>query len=255
MPSNYFEDVDYVPTLPLDEAHERGILGGRNRPGALALVVKGRPGDPLRVTIHGVNDSPAGVRALTERSFERKVRVETFVYDDQFRRLTDSANDLLAAMSPWLVANPGTPVSIDAHSMGTRICLAAAASMEKASLFGGRVVELNLAAPILQGLAVANAARSAPELLEWVAGIAPAQDMGTTCDFQKRIDAIRFPANVKVRLFVGGKDTIVDSQDEAFLAIEKNLAAERVDFSGATHTGVIAEAASWLLARDPAPRL
>lgn len=238
--------VDAHLARSINEKAERELVGGRNRPGVL-VDLGGSPENGLALTVHGINDAPQSVDPLSKRSLATGAQTRTFAWDDNYRRLGDSTRDLSAAMEGWLRDNPGKPLTIHAHSMGTRISLAALDDLNQKGLLRDRTVELNLVAPALGGFDVANNARSAPRFLDgMIKNLRPSRDMGNTSDFQKHLESIRLPDNVHVRVFLGGKDTIIDGQDPHLRSIIDNLHGRVIDLETADHSGAVDAAARWL---------
>ncbi len=242
---NYFDDVDDVAPV-YSERDEQATIGGANRPGHLVPEVGGEPGAGMRVTIHGINDSPEGVQALTDHAAGTDQAVSSFHYDDQRRRLTDSSQDMARELGTWLDEHPGEPLTIDAHSMGSRVSLQALSQLQREGRLEGHQVELNMVAPPLTGYDRANGAANAPDVLNGIAGLQPGRDMGSESDFQHDLEAIRFDDNVRVRVFTGGRDDIVDSSTPEFREMTRHLGAEVIELPDATHTSAPRRAAEWL---------
>jgi hypothetical protein len=72
-----------------------------------------------------------------------------------------------------------------------------------------------------------------------------AADMAPVSEFQRRLDEVRFPANVAVRVFTGGQDGVV-SADADFEVLAGKLGAVRVHFPDADHDTAVGKAAAWL---------
>ena len=235
---------------PLDEAAEQALLGGRDRPGRLVELQAARPGRGLTLTIHGINASPQDVGALTEAAAARGRGVATFAWDDRFRRLTDSSQDLARELRAWAAEHPGEPLEIDAHSMGARIAIAALAELAAAGELTMQV-RLRLVAPPLGGFGSANSARTAPPFIgELIGGVRPGVDMGTTSAFQRRLEAVALPENVRTVIYLGERDTMVRAEDARFQRVAARLGAEVVTLPGEDHVSVIERVARESLGRE-----
>lgn len=233
----------------ITEADERAILGELNTPGKM-VDLGGDPRNGLALTIHGINGAPQDVDPLSRHSLGGNAQTRTYAYDDNYRRLTDTAADLSGQMEGWLRDNPGRPLTLHAHSMGSRVAVAALDDLNKKGLLEGRPVEFNMVAPPLGGYASANGARMAPDFLGGVIkNLRPSKDMGTTSDFQEGLEAARLPDNVKVRVFTAGKDTVVDYDNPHFKTIVDNLRAQVIPLPEADHVNAVDGAARWLQGR------
>ncbi|MCI0442567.1 alpha/beta hydrolase [bacterium] len=235
----------------VNETRETGIVDAKKGAGHLVPLKDGKPDRPMTVTVHGIAASPDTVRPLSNRAAKAGDAVKTFAYDDTGRTLKQSSTELANEMGRWLKENPGRPLRIDAHSMGGRIALDAVDQLNKKGLLKGRQVELNLvASPINGGGALETSAFIASKTpvvggLTAIPYIKQGPEMARPSDFQKGLDQIKFPPNVKVRVFTGGEDGKVD-RDEKFDAMCKQLNAERVHFPKADHDTAVDEAAKWL---------
>jgi hypothetical protein len=234
------------PQLPekLDESFERAVLEGVRKPGKLVTLSEGDARKPLALTIHGINGNPEDVRTLIEDAKRAGETALTFCYDDQYRRLTQSAGELAEQLGAQLDENPRRPLEISAHSMGSRVALSALGQLNEQGKLT-MPVELRLIAPPLGGFGSANGAALMPKFLgEHISGVQPG--MGTASDFQHELEALRLPANVKVTVFTGGRDDIVDPSLEGFGRIVENLRAKHVVLPEADHVGAVEAAAQWL---------
>lgn len=262
--SNWFNDADQLKSneKPLSDARynedaERANTkkGGRLVDYTIGPYSHEKPGRPMTVTVHGVANSPEGMRPLSDRAEKAGDKVKTFMYDDPGARLAKSSHDLAKSLEKQLKENPDRPLRIDAHSMGGRVALAAVDELNRKGLLKGRKVELNLVASAINGdsrgtaaLAAAKAPLTGPALGE-IPYIKSGQDMSRHSEFQAGLDKITLPPNVKVRVFTGGQDSKVD-RDEKFDAMCKHLNAERVHFPKADHDSAVDEAAKWLSKHD-----
>ena len=262
--SNWFNDADEhkVNDKPLSDPrfNEDAERANTKKGGRLVNYTIGpysheRADRPLTVTVHGINNSPEGVKPLSDRAEKAGDKVKTFMYDDQNARLTKSSQDLANSLEKQLKANPGRPLRVDAHSMGGRIALKALDILEQKGALKGHKVELNLVASPINGLGWVDTVQGlkppviGPLVGKMIPGDAPGMDMGTSSKFQQDLNNITFGKNVKVRVFTGGKDDVV-SRDPSFDAMCKKLNAERIHFKDADHDTAVDETARWLSKHD-----
>lgn len=239
----------------VNETRETGIVDAKKGAGHLVPLSDGKPDRPMTVTVHGIAADPDTVGPLSKRAAKAGDAVKTFAYDDSGRLLKQSSTELANGMAKWLQENPGRPLRIDAHSMGGRIALDAVDQLNKKGLLKGRQVELNLVASAINGGGVREDAALLASKTPVVGGLTAipyvkqGPEMSRHSDFQKGLDTIKLPPNVKVRVFTGGEDSKVD-RDEKFDAMCKQLNAERVHFPKADHDSAVDEAAKWLAKHD-----
>ncbi len=235
-------------TFPsLNESFEQTVLGGLHA-GRLVTLFEGDPQRPLVITVHGINGAPADLRPVIDLAIAQGKTTLTFAYDDQHRRLTDTTTDLASELAPRLARAPSRPLELIAHSMGSRVALAAMASLQQRGVLT-MPVWLQLIAPPLGGFDLANFATLAPSVVgALVPGVEPGKDLGTQSAFQAALEALRLPPTVRTTVFVGGADRIVDSTLPGFQRIAANLNATLVRFPNADHLGCVAETARWLAA-------
>jgi pimeloyl-ACP methyl ester carboxylesterase len=239
----------FVGIAEVDEHVERAVLGSRNAPGVLVQVSAGSPGGGVGVTVHGINARCSDIAALTQELADRGAATLTFVYDDHYRRLRDSAADLAEALRLQLDARPDEPLAVQAHSMGSRIVLVALERLGREAALDGRDVEVDLVAPPLGGYASADLARLTPWPLSRIKNAQPGIDMGRSSRFQRRLQSLSLPAHVRVRVFLGTNDRIVDPGDRRLWEVIERVRAEVVRLPGATHMSSIGAAADWLRAK------
>ena len=222
-----------------NEAQEGQLLGGSNQPGRLVPLMQGRNGAVM--TIHGVNAAPDAVSSLAEPGVRSGQEVYTFAYDDRFRRLTDSSQDLAGQLAQWMERNPGQPLTLRAHSMGGRVTLGALALLQEQGRLSGRNIQLDLVAPPLGGYGAANWARAdfTGALGALIPVLRPGRDMGTGSAFQEQLENLRLPQNVRTRIFLGGRDQVVDSSLPGFQRIQRNLGAQLIRLPEADHNTIL----------------
>jgi hypothetical protein len=232
----------------VDEHVERSVLGTKNAPGVLVQVSAGSPGRGLGVSVHGINAGCSDVHPLTLELAEHGATTFAFVYDDNYRRLRDSTADLAAALRPRLEGRPGEPLLVRAHSMGSRIVLVALERLGREGLLDGRYVDVALVAPPLAGYKSADLARITPWPLSRIKNVQPAIDMGRGSRFQRRVQALSLPENVRVRVFLATNDRRVNPDDSRLWQVIARVRGEPVWLPGATHESAVGAAADWLRA-------
>lgn len=226
-------------TTAVDEATENALIGGRNVPGRLVEIGQGAPRGGTVVTVHGINGSPLDVQKLSDRAHERGAHVFTFAYDDRHRSQSANAEDLADELGGWMRQHPGQLITIQAHSMGGRISVAALSELQARGQLTSPV-QLDLVAPPLGGFASGNWAGLAPGFLgSVIGGLRPGEDMGTRSSFQKALETTTLPSHVQTRIFVGDQDEIVDSTMPGFTRTAESLRAPVVHFPHATHDSAI----------------
>lgn len=232
----------------VDERREAMIVATERTGAGLVSLSEGRKDRPMTVTIHGINASPDAVRSLSGRAVAAGDAVKTLAYDDRGKSLETTAQGLVEDLGEWLAKHPGRTLRVDAHSMGGRVALHALDLLCRKGKLSGRKVELNLIASPIHGVAAAAALHLAPplagDIVRTVLGPS-SSDMSPISAFQGKLDAIRFPENVQVRVFTGGKDGVV-SADGAFEQLAGKLEAMRVHFPEADHDTAVEMAAAWL---------
>ncbi len=262
--SNWFNDDDQLksnekpisdPRYNEDAERSNTKKGGRLIDYTIGPYSHEKSDLPMTVTVHGINNSPEGVKPLSDRAEKAGDKVKTFLYDDRNARLTKTSQDLANSLEKQLKANPGRPLRIDAHSMGGRVAMKALDILERKGALKGHQVELNLVASPINGLGWVDTVQGlkppvlGPLMGKMIPGDKPGMDMGTSSKFQKDLNDITFGKNVKVRVFTGGNDDVVN-RDENFEAMCKQLHAERVHFPKADHDTAVDEAAMWLSKHD-----
>jgi alpha-beta hydrolase superfamily lysophospholipase len=228
------------------ERYEHSLLERSKGRGVLVRVRAGSPGSGIGITVHGINSHCADVAALTLELADRGAATSSFVYDDHYRRLRDSAADLATALRSELAARPGEPLLVRAHSMGSRIVLVALEDLGRDGALDGREVDVALVAPPLGGYTRANFARFTPWPLSRIKNVLPGVDMGRSSTFQRRLESLTLPGHVRVRVFLAEHDRVVDARDPRLRAVAEQLRAETVWLAGATHESAVGAAADWL---------
>ena len=179
--------------------------------------------------------------------------VTTDTHNDNIRCLNKTSQELAVGLDTWLEENPGKPLKLDSHSMGTRVMLLALQLLHEVGSLEGRNVTVNLIAPPLTEFRSAKKARLTPPGASRLE-----EDLESSFISQEEISQIQLPNNVKVRVFLGGKDNIVSPEyvrQEAFQQLLQRLNAEVVQFPNANHMTVLHETTRWLKSgsRVPSP--
>jgi hypothetical protein len=231
--------------LKLDEAFEQASLvcsQGVRKPGRLVNIAEGEPGKPLSITVHGISGTPEDLRPYIDRAVVGDQPTSVYAYDDQFRRVTDSAKELATQLGRWIDAHPGQPVELFAHSMGGMVALRALDELHKKHKLDGTPVSLRMMSTPLGGFPAANFALMAPNFIaRRIGGTLPGKDMGTWSGFQKRLAKMPLPETVKVEIFTGGKDGMFDASKERFQRIVRNVRAEHTVLPEADHMTTIGQ--------------
>lgn len=227
----------------ITEAHETLILGERNGASRMIEVHRGDQAEPPAITVHGVHSGPDSIGPITRSRVREGGSVYTFLYDDGFRRLTDSSDDLAGALERVMAAHPAAVVRIDAHSMGARIVLGALDALEAQGKLTSPI-ELRLIAPYLGGAAAADFAASAPDFLaDAISGVRPGIDIGHHSNFQERLEALSLPPLVTTKIYVGDQDHLVDPGDPHFARVALRLGAVPVILPGVGHEDIVTRVA------------
>lgn len=102
----------------LDEATERAIVEKHGGRAVLAPYLRLNPTAAPWVLVHGIHDSPAGLRPLADKiAAEPGCQAYVFFYDDAGRYLDRTGDDLARALAE-LGAESKRDVRLVAHSMG-----------------------------------------------------------------------------------------------------------------------------------------
>lgn len=231
--------------ISLDELGETRLLGGKNEAGRLVPTYEAPESHRARIAVHGVNGSPLDVSPLTALGPVLGENTHAFAYDDRFRRLEHSALDLAQAILEWRTQHHGERLTIDAHSMGGRVTLAALAKV--ASITDPGPIQLNLISVPLAGYESANWSKLTPGFLRDLIPVArPSLDMGTKSRFQEGIDRLVLPESVRTTIYVAGKDEVVSGADAYPTHVVRNLRAKVVHLPEEDHVSVVSRVASLL---------
>jgi pimeloyl-ACP methyl ester carboxylesterase len=223
----------------IDTAFERRLLKETHGHGTFVDVYTGAADRVTTIFVHGMPDGASTLSAVMQRAIDADGSVKAFAYDNKFRSLEDSSRDLAEAIGTWMDDNPDRKLRIAAHSMGGRVSLGALAILQKEGRLSGDL-ELNLIASPIAGVRSAIFARLAPGFLPWIRplrGVAPASK------FQRTIDRLALPSNVRVNIFVGDRDTVFKHGTRKYSALVRQLGATLTVFANATHSSIVDEVA------------
>lgn len=235
--------VDEKKASELDEDFEQGIIGGKRKPAKIVtLANEENTQGPLALAFHGTNGTPGDMQSFHDAAKADGKTSATVAYDDRYRRLGDTVNDLTDQLGKWIDENPGRPLEITTHSMSSRVMPIVLDNLAKQGKLD-MPVTFSMVAPPLGGFTSANFARLAPEFIgQYIPGVEIGKDMGTSSEFQQQLESIKLPGNVKVTIYTGGKDKIVDPTLDGFTKIVENLKATVVNLENADHMTAIDQA-------------
>jgi pimeloyl-ACP methyl ester carboxylesterase len=247
-----------LPGAPVDDDRGRSLVIDDDVEDALLEANGGRPhllelhnppnAPTTTVTVHGTKTGPSELQPLHQRAVARGDRLMTFIYDDRGTSVRASgrglARELLAKRHHW-----GPRLRIEAHSMGTRVVLAALWYLDDRATSLG-LVELSLIAAPLGGIAAADLAPLTPTVIASIFGAVSSEDMGSHSALQGIIESMDLTPNVSARVYVGDGDSLVDCEAERFRRVVDRLDAHVIRVRGAGHVSVLgAVARSTLHAR------
>ena len=248
------------PRVHIDEKAERAWIGVNGRARVIELGGNEHLGTTL--TIHGINAAPNDVALLSNAALARGERTLTIAYDDNYRRLQDTADDFARQVEAvQSMLPPQTRLRIDAHSMGARAIVVALDRMQRAGHLTRSHIDLHLIAPLLRGVRAANQAWMMPLLLPFglstlVKNAEPARDLAESSEFQRELEAARFPANIRVAITLAEHDRFA-SKDATCTKLAQRWRASVLVLPGTTHLSIVSAASSQdhlpaLITRAPA---
>lgn len=228
-----------------NERAESDAIGGKGAPGKV-VPLGGDPRKGTTLSVHGINASPGAVAPLTEPAKKGSASA-TFAYDDKARSLDASADDFRRGVTDILAKNPNAPLTINAHSMGSRVAVVGLDRMRKDGSLKGRDVTLNLVAPPLAGFKSANSIPDAATKL--MPSLKSSVDMGSSSAFQREIENAKLDG-VTVRVYGGTADKVA-VPDAKWRAIAEQLTGDprRVAVLPANHDSLVDVAAADLRRR------
>jgi hypothetical protein len=143
---------------------------------------------------------------------------------------------------------PQTRLRIDAHSMGARAIVVALDRMQRAGRLTRNSVELHLIAPLLRGIRAANQTWMFPIILPFglstlVKNAEPARDLAQSSEFQRELEAARFPAQVRVAITLAEHDRFA-RKDANCIKLAERWRANILVLPGTTHLSILSAASS-----------
>jgi pimeloyl-ACP methyl ester carboxylesterase len=223
----------------LDEAAVRAALKHSHGRGTLIDVHVGQDNHLTVVAVHGFAGRPSDLAPVIDKEIAAGNAVKAFAYDAKFRSLDDSSRDLAKAIATWSGANPKMPLRVYAHSIGGRVALGAIRRLASESQLESDI-ELNLIAVPLAGLRRANFIRLLPRFLP---GVRPLHDVASWSAYQRMIDHVRLPDNVRVHVFAGAQDAVFSYSTPKYRVLLDRLHATLRVFPNATHMSTVDEVA------------
>jgi alpha-beta hydrolase superfamily lysophospholipase len=181
----------------------------------------------------------SSLRRVIQKAIDADETVKAFVYDNKFHSLEESSRDLAHSIEESRNDRGDRPLRIIAHSAGGRVALGSLAILENDGRLTGDI-ELDLIASPIAGVKSATFARLAPNFIPW---IRPLRGISPSSRFQKVIDRLRLPDNVKVNIFVGGQDSVFNYSTTRYSDLVERLHATFRVFAQATHTSILDELA------------
>jgi pimeloyl-ACP methyl ester carboxylesterase len=223
----------------IDGVFERRLLKETHGHGTFVDVHTGPADQPTTIFVHGMPGAASSLTGVIQKAIDAGGTVKAFAYDNKFRSLEDSSGDLASSIETWMDDNPGRRLRVTAHSMGGRLALGALAILERDGRLTGDV-ELNLMASPIAGMKSAIFSLLAPGFLPW---IRPLRGIASVSKFQGIIDRLQLPSNVKVNIFVGGKDDVFTHSTKKYGDLVEKLHATLKVFANATHMSILDEVA------------
>jgi pimeloyl-ACP methyl ester carboxylesterase len=223
----------------IDAVFERQLLKETHGHGTFVDVHTGDADTPTTIFVHGMPGAASSLTGVIQKAIDAGGTVKAFAYDNKFRSLEDSSRDLASSIETWMDDNPGRRLRVTAHSMGGRVALGALAILETDGRLR-RDVELNLMASPIAGMKSAIFSVLAPGFIPW---IRPSRGIASVSKFQRVIDRLELPPNVKVNIFVGDKDEVFTHSTKKYGALVKKLHATLKVFANATHMSILDEVA------------
>jgi hypothetical protein len=223
----------------IDGAFERRLLKETHGRGTLVDIHAGAAHKPTSIFVHGMPGAASSLMSVMQKAIDADETVKAFVYDNRFYSLEESSRDLARSIEEWRKDHRDRPLRIAAHSAGGRVALGSLAILDNDGHLAGEV-EVNLIASPIAGVQSATFARLAPNFIPW---IRPLRGISPSSRFQKVIDRLRLPDNVKINIFVGGHDRVFSYSTTRYSVLVERLHATFRIFATATHTSILDELA------------
>jgi pimeloyl-ACP methyl ester carboxylesterase len=227
-----------------DLRDEFAALGGTNQPGQLAQVTPGRDPATTEVLVHGIGSGPDSLEGLIPQATATGHRVEVFLYDSVYRRLSDSSHDLASELVRFQQSHPNTRVHLVTHSMGGRVALDAVRQTQQ----WGQMppgLSMQMVAPTLEGFAMADTALAVPDFIaRGIGRTMPGKDMARHSAFQQRLEQVHLPPSVPVTIYAGDHDGVADYSNPRFMNIANHIGAHLVYVRDADHNSILTKVAA-----------
>lgn len=228
----------------LTEKVEQQILHDSKSSGQIVRLNEGRPGHGIHLSIHGLGADPAAMAPLTARAEAKGQTTAAFAYDDFHGDQKNNAQALAGELKTWVAEHPGEKITIETHSLGGRMILAAFNYLQETGDMPKTSIQLSMVSPPLAGFGFCNLALPLPiPVARLIPGAAASRDMATGSGSQKQLESVRLPENVKTRIFYGDNDNLIDYTKEGARRIAENLNAEVFYLAGEHKTTVPSVAA------------
>ncbi|NDD29134.1 MAG: alpha/beta hydrolase, partial [Proteobacteria bacterium] len=235
-------DLDETPHAArvINDREERALLGDKQAPGRLIDLAPGDGAHGTTIVVHGMNSGPSSAQPISDYAATHGEAVKAFIYNDQYQSISDSGRHLADAIDAWRTENPGKPLDLRSHSLGTRVALSALQHLQEDGRIEGPPIRHVMFGPPLEGMRAANGVRWAPRALDGrFPGVSPGRQMRPDSNFQKMISHLTMPDNVDTTIVAGGQDTIVDATSPGFERIAQHLHAKVIHIPQADHHTVV----------------
>ncbi len=238
--------VASVQIEKLDETAEGKILESFESCGKLIRLTQGADGVGMHISIHGLGSNPADMAPLSNNAASEGRATSTFAYDDMHCDQADVSQVLASELKQVMAERPGQPLTIESHSLGGRMALAALDNLEKSGDLGTQPVQLELIAPPLAGFNLLNAMMPLPPLVAGIIpGALPSRDMASLSSAQEQIDQVKLPSTVQTKIFYGSEDDLIDYTTDGAHQIAQNLDAQVFYLAGQGHHDMITAKSTW----------
>ena len=238
--------VASVAIEKLDEAAEGNILENQQSCGKLIRLTSGIEGQGMHISIHGLGSKPADMAPLTNNAASKGLSTATFAYNDMHCNQEETSKVLASELKGLMAELPGQQLTIESHSLGGRMALAAVDQLQKSGDLGSQPLQLDLLAPPLAGYHLLNAMMPVPSLVAGlIPGALPSQDMGSLSRAQGQLDQVKLPSSVQTRIFYGSEDSLIDYTTDGAQQIAKNLGADVYYLAGQGHHDMITAKANF----------
>lgn len=228
----------YSQIEQLDEKAEQKILKESDSHGQIVRLNEGKPGKGIHLSIHGLGANPGDMAPVTNRAEAKGQATATFAYDDFHGEQGQNAQALASELKGWLAEHPGEKVTIETHSLGGRMILAAFQVLQKDGEMPTNSIRLSMISPPLAGFGLFNIAMPLGPLAKLIPGAAATRDMATMSGAQSSLETVRLPDNVQTKIFYGDNDSWIDYTTKGAKKMAENLNAQ-VYYLAGEHTTTV----------------